>query len=417
MLATIAKLTDRQLTATISSAHRALTIHKAAFLIHLAEFDERGLGGSAGTVSWLMRTQDLSRRTAYEQLGVGRRLREFPELTDYFSSGDINYSKVRFLLPYLTRENEAELVRLARTHTLQELETLLAGRPRADGRSRQAKNRLSVAVDKETGGVRFWGTLDPANGAEFLASLKSAELAMGGEKKADGPDSSTTRFGAPLSTSLLGSFMSLLRLARHNPEAKTTAPGAQVSIIIRTDDTAHLPGQPAAPGTTLLRSIINGFLSVQIHGPGGRILHLGRASRFVNRAQEKALLTRWNHRCATPGCDHGRWLEFHHIVPWAAGGTTDADNLIPLCSVHHAMIANGELVIVPDAVDPTLLRFRFPGGETYTAVNNQPPMLDLALGEHADGYTHGPVPRGDEDLLDIWEHEDTFDDIDADEKL
>ena len=80
------------------------------------------------------------------------------------------------------------------------------------------------------------------------------------------------------------------------------------------------------------------------------------------------------------------------------------------------MIANGELVIVPDAVDPTLLRFRFPGGETYTAVNNQPPMLDLALGEHADGYTHGPVPRGDEDLLDIWEHEDTFDDIDADEK-
>ncbi|GAB3700744.1 HNH endonuclease [Corynebacterium nasicanis] len=411
MLATIRKLTDQQLTATIHSAHRSLTIHKAAFLIHLAEFDERGLGGSAGTVPWLMRTQDLSRRTAYEHLGVGRKLREFPELADYFSSGDINYSKVRFLLPYLTPDNEAELVRLARTHTLKELETLLAGRPRADGRDRQAKNRLSVAVDKDTGGVRFWGTLDPANGAEFLASLKSAELAMGGDT-----DTSSTRFGAPLSTSLLGSFMSLLRLARYNPEAKTTAPGAQVSIIIRTDDTAQLPGQPAASGSTLLRSIINGFLSVQIHGPGGRILHLGRSSRFINRAQEKALLTRWNHCCGTPGCDHNRWLEFHHILPWAAGGTTDPDNLIPLCSVHHAMIANGELVIVPDPVDPTLLRFRFPGGESYTSVDNEPPMFNLALGDHSDGYTHGPVPRGDEDLLDIWEHEDTFDDIDVGEK-
>ena len=414
MLATIAKLTDRQLTATISSAHRALTIHKAAFLIHLAEFDERGLGGSAGTVSWLMRTQDLSRRTAYEQLGVGRRLREFPELTDYFSSGDINYSKVRFLLPYLTHENEAELVRLARTHTLQELETLLAGRPRADGRSRQAKNRLSVGVDKKTGGVRFWGTLDPANGAEFLASLKSAELAMGGEKKADGPDSSTTRFGAPLSTSLLGSFMSLLRLARHNPEAKTTAPGAQVSIIIRTDDTAHLPGQPAAPGTTLLRGIINDSSPCRFTAPAaasstwdGPPLRQPRPGEGAAHAVEPPM----RHSGLRPRPLAG--VPPHRPL----GGGRHHRRGQPHPAVLGAPRDDRQRgrVIVPDAVDLTLLRFRFPAGRP-TRGEQPAPMLDLALGEHADGYTHGPVPRGDEDLLDIWEHEDTFDDIDADEK-
>ncbi len=406
MLATIDTLTDRQLTTAITTAHRSLTRHKAEFIIHLTEFDARELGGSAGTVSWAMRTQDLSRRTAYEYLNVGRKLRGHRLLTDHFLAGDLSYSKVRHLLPYLTAENEEELVRLALAHTLRELETLLAGRPRPGGGNRQSKNRLSVTVDKDTGGVRFWGTLDPENGAELLAALKAAELA-------EGPGKDNTRFGTPVSASLLGSFLGLLRLARTNPEAKTTAPGAQVTIIIDPDDNARLPNQPTAEGTQLLRSIINGVLAMQIRGPGGRILHLGRSSRLVNRAQEKALLTRWNHQCATPGCDHTRWLQFHHIKGWASGGLTDLDNLIPLCPTHHTMIANGELVIVPDPVDPTLLRFRFPGGESYTAVDHQPPMLNLAMGQHADSYTHGPVPHGDEDLLDVWEHEDTFDDIDT----
>lgn len=404
MLATINTLTDRQLSTALTTAHRSLTRHKAAFILHLAEFDARELSGSAGTVSWVMRTQDLSRRTAYEYLQVGRSLLAFPLLTHHFAEGDISYSKVRLLLPYLTVDNESELVRLALDHPLQELETLLAGRPRPNGGKPRPKNRLSVAVDKETGGVRFWGSFDPEHGAEFLASLKAAELA-------EGPDKDTTRFGAPRTTTLLGSFMGLLRLARTNPEAKTNAPGAQVTIIIDPDDNVRIPAQPAAEGTELLRSIINGVLAVQIRGARGRILHLGRASRLVTRAQEKALLTRWNHQCATPGCDHTHWLQFHHIKDWASGGLTDLDNLIPLCSLHHAMIANGELVIVPDSIDPTLLRFRFPGGESYTSVDNQPPMLDLAMGQHADSYTHGPVPRGDDDLLDIWEHENTFDDI------
>ncbi len=415
MLATITEpsaLTDHQLTTSITHAHRNLTRNKAAFIIHLAEFDHRGLGGSSGTASWAARTQDLSRRTVFEYLQVGRALRDFPLLTARFSDGFLSYSKVRFLLPYLTAENEAELVALALAHPLAELETLLAGRPRADGGTRKAKNRLSVTVDKENGGLRFWGTLDPERGAEFLAALKSAELAMGeSERESDTPDSSSTRFGAPVSTSLVGAFFSLCHLARTHPEAKTTAPGAQVNIIIDSDDRARIPGNPGATTPDLLRSIINGFLSLQIRDARGRILHLGRSSRLINRAQEKALLTRWHFRCATPGCTCSRWLEFHHIRAWASGGRTDLENLIPLSSRHHAMVSDGELVIVPDEVDPSLLRFRFPGGESYTSVDNRPATSDVAMGQHADRYSHGPVPKGDEELLDVWEHQDTFGDI------
>ncbi|MDO5512499.1 HNH endonuclease signature motif containing protein [Corynebacterium sp.] len=416
MLATttsFANLNDHDLTASITTATTSLTRYKAEFITAIAEFDDRTLARSLGapsTTAWLVRTQGMSSRTAYEYLSVGRRLRPFYDLTGAFLDGDLSYSKVRLLLKYMTDENEQSLIALARAHTVPELEALLAGHSQVGGGNRKAKNRLSVTVCPDSGEVKLWGTLDPENGAELLAALKAAELANEEQAEVEGPDSSTTRFGTPTSTGLLSSFLSLVRLARNNPEAKTIAPGAQVNVIIDTHDHASLPTQPGAPAKDLLRSIINGFLSVQIRGSGGRILNLGRSSRLVTRAQEKVLLTRWKHRCAAPGCNHTRWLQFHHILDWASGGLTDLDNLIPLCSLHHAMISSGELVIVPDTVDPALLRFRFPGGESWTSVDNGPPVRDDAMGQHSDGYTHGPVPRGDEDLLDIWEHEDSFDD-------
>lgn len=424
MLATttdLARLDDTDLATCISTANRSFTRHKAEFIRAIAEFDERDLARSLGastTATWLVRAQGLSSRSAHEYLDVGRKLRAFPSLTDAFTRGDLSYSKVRLLLKYMTLDNEHTLIELALAHTITELESLLAGHPKVGGPSRKATNRLSMTVCPDTGQVKLWGTFDPEIGAELQAALKAAELAAAksrdeaenGEQD-PGPDSSTTRFGPPVASSLLGSFVSLIRLARNNPVARTLAPGAHVNIVIDSEDNACLPGQPGAEGKDLLRSIINGVLSVQIRGRGGRILHLGRSSRLVNGAQTKALLTRWKHRCATPGCDHARWLQFHHIRDWASGGTTDLDNLIPLCTLHHTMIQSGELVIVPDRVDPTLLRFRFPGGESWTSVDNGPPVHDDAMGQHADGYTHGPVPHGDEDLLTIWEHEDSFDDV------
>jgi len=49
-------------------------------------------------------------------------------------------------------------------------------------------------------------------------------------------------------------------------------------------------------------------------------------------------LVRDDLRCQHPGCDEMRlrWLEVHHRIPRAEGGTHDLDNLITLCRRHHA---------------------------------------------------------------------------------
>jgi hypothetical protein len=43
-------------------------------------------------------------------------------------------------------------------------------------------------------------------------------------------------------------------------------------------------------------------------------------------------------RCQFPGCGHTRHLHAHHVVAWWAGGRTDVDNLVLVCSFHHGVI-------------------------------------------------------------------------------
>ncbi len=77
---------------------------------------------------------------------------------------------------------------------------------------------------------------------------------------------------------------------------------------------------------------------VVLHAPGE--LHLGRSTRLANRAQRRALRGLYR-GCAIPGCSIGYdSCKLHHIIWWRHGGTTDLDNLIPICTKHHARIHN-----------------------------------------------------------------------------
>ena len=71
-------------------------------------------------------------------------------------------------------------------------------------------------------------------------------------------------------------------------------------------------------------------------GRESEVLDLGRARRLFTPAQRKALALR-DRRCRAEGCDiPSAWCEAHHArAPWAAGGRTDLDDGLLLCSWHH----------------------------------------------------------------------------------
>jgi hypothetical protein len=136
-----------------------------------------------------------------------------------------------------------------------------------------------------------------------------------------------------------------------------TGPVAEFSIGV------EIPARVLATlaGTADTHAVVvrNGIV---LYAPGE--LNLGRTTRLANRAQRRALRGLYKH-CAIPGCSvaYDR-CKLHHIIWWRHEGRTDLDNLLPVCSVHHANIHHDDWHI---ALGPNReLTLRLPDGSIHT---------------------------------------------------
>ncbi len=81
--------------------------------------------------------------------------------------------------------------------------------------------------------------------------------------------------------------------------------------------------------------------------------HGGRNTTSIPPATRRKVLAMARHKCQTPGCNHARFLEIHHIVPRSKGGSNELSNLRVCCSACHARIhAHGSNLMVksPQAI-------------------------------------------------------------------
>ncbi|MCX4090785.1 HNH endonuclease signature motif containing protein [Nocardia sp. alder85J] len=70
----------------------------------------------------------------------------------------------------------------------------------------------------------------------------------------------------------------------------------------------------------------------------GRPLYLGRSKRIAS-ADQRIVLHARDIGCTFPGCTKPGYLcQVHHRTDWAAGGTTDADQLTFACEPHHHLV-------------------------------------------------------------------------------
>ena len=80
----------------------------------------------------------------------------------------------------------------------------------------------------------------------------------------------------------------------------------------------------------------------------GEPLSIGRKSRIIPKAIERAVRARDNNCCRFPGCHHHRFLQCHHVEHWSGHGETSLDNLMLLCTKHHTLIHEGGFRIETD---------------------------------------------------------------------
>lgn len=107
-------------------------------------------------------------------------------------------------------------------------------------------------------------------------------------------------------------------------------------------DTGRLPlleGKPISVARARLLACEAGIIPSVFNYATGEAVELGRALRLPNTALRRKLELEQPGGCAWHEC--GRpvaWTEAHHIVHWADGGATTAENLILLCRFHHGRI-------------------------------------------------------------------------------
>lgn len=105
---------------------------------------------------------------------------------------------------------------------------------------------------------------------------------------------------------------------------------------------------PSIPPETVRRLCCDGGLVTWLNDREGNTLDVGRKTRVVPSALRR-LIQRRDGGCRFPGCEQRRFVDAHHIVHWADGGRTDADNVVLLCRRHHRMLHEGGIRVIGNA--------------------------------------------------------------------
>lgn len=168
---------------------------------------------------------------------------------------------------------------------------------------------------------------DPIEKQRFLAAHAVADLLLGNARSIDTPTATPTRqpcSGRP-------EFLVVI-----DADAPCSA-GPVAEFTIPVEIPARVLADLASNADITTVVVRNGIV---LHAPGE--LQLGRSTRLANRAQRRALRGLYQ-GCAIPGCKVAfDRCNIHHIIWWRNGGTTDIDNLIPICHHHHAKIHNDD---------------------------------------------------------------------------
>jgi len=319
-------------------------------LVLIREFAER-VGwlqwGLKNCAEWLAWRCDFSMTTSLEKVRVAHALKALPGISGAFASGELSYSKVRALTRVASSSNEEELLvfalRATAAHVAERCQELRCGsKDSIDIAARAYANRslrvrrdahrntmtITVELPLDTGEL-VERALDKARDDEVLAR----ELA----------DTSWSTRQADAFVNMVGEYLS-------GSEGHSND-NYLVTVHVDQSALAGGEGRSALPIESLKRLCCDGHAVVITEDEKGEPLSIGRKSRIVPLAMQRALRARDGNCCTFPGCHHRRFLHNHHVKHWSNNGETNLDNLMLLCTRHHTLVHEGGFRIEKDFQD------------------------------------------------------------------
>jgi hypothetical protein len=274
----------------------------------------------------------LTPRQTEERLRVAVAFAELKGLEAALAGGALHFSAVRELTRVATPETEREWIDAAAGKTIREVEEMTGGRlpgdvPSDPPRPEARRHRITVEVSAET-----------------YATFREAQARL---RRDHG--------GEPLSEDEM--LLLMARTVLGGPDSGTSSYQIQMTQCESCGRASQDGGGVEVPVEAVV---------AEVAGCDAQRLRAGeRAAQEVPPGVRREVVRRHHGRCAVSGCRHATWTDVHHVRPRAAGGSHDPENLIVLCSVHHAAVHRGALII--EGASSTGFRFFHADGGRYGA--------------------------------------------------
>ena len=317
--AILAELSDHEVLARVHDAVRNERTATARLIALLMEIDTRRLylgEGCSSLFTYCTRVLHLSEHAAYNRIETARAARRFPLILELIESGAVTLTTVRLLAPQLTDANHRDVLERAQHKSKRDVELLVATlNPRPD---------VPPTVRK----------------LPTPAAPQSPPVALKKPLKASVATSIET---TPCMTSV-SRQSAIAPLAPERYKVQFTVSRETHDKLRRAQDLLRhaVPnGDPAIIFERALELLVDDLERRRI----GKAAHprapheTKRDSRQIPAAVKRAVWQRDNGRCAFSG-SHGRctetgFLEYHHVVPFASGGSRSPSNLELRCRAHN----------------------------------------------------------------------------------
>jgi 5-methylcytosine-specific restriction endonuclease McrA len=323
----LAQLPDAELLTRVLDAATSERAATAKLIALLAELDARRLflgEGCSSLFTYCTQVLRLSEHAAYNRIETARAARRFPMILDLVEAGAITLTNVRLLAPHLTDANHRDLLERARHKLKRDIELLIVTiRPSADVPS--VVRKLPTPLTKPKLSL---GPDDAMKHDEAVSSLEA-------EPSSTRADAEPTRIQPAASVKPLSperykiqvtvSRETYAMLRRAQDLLRHSVPNGDAAVII-------------ARALELLVSELERRKVAATDRPY-RARVANPRSRHIPADIRRAVWRRDDGRCRFIGsrgrCEETGFLEYHHVVPFADGGQTAADNLELRCRAHN----------------------------------------------------------------------------------
>ena len=283
----------------------------------LMELDARRLylgEGYSSLFTYCTQALHLAEGAAYNRIEAARAARRFPLILDGLEDGSLTLTTVRLLAPHLTVDNHEGILSSVRHKRKQDVERVVA--------SLNPKPAVPAVVRKLPAPPQREEAASPTG----VVSALEDQLPLGA-----GTTRSKRVEVAPLAPEQFRVQLTISRethdkLERVRARARHTVPNGDLTVIF---DRAL---------TMLLNELERRMCGTATSPRPQR--ETSAKSRRVPPAVKREVWRRDGGRCAFVGregrCSERSFLEYHHVLPYAAGGAATTSNIELRCRAHNA---------------------------------------------------------------------------------